>query len=356
MMDLLEECRPLYPAERNLRTLVSDAAQEHATQLACYWRQRGKVWTCTLGDDNTQFFHMSATVHWRRNQIRALQQDDGAILDSHEDKAALLHSFYCQLLGQSSQGPLPDDLQSLFATSSLSASSASALIAPFSMQELKSILSSTRRFTPLFFQANWHLVCDELLNLMHEFHQETADLMRINKAYLALLPKKANAVLPKDFRPISLQNGVTKICSKGMTIRLQPVITELVHSDQTGFIKGRCIAENILYAAEIVQCCHKRKAKAIALKLDFRKAFNSVEWVSLDRILAAKGFPAKWRQWVHLLNTSSQTAVVLNGVPGKWIQCRRGLRQGDPLSPYLFIIVADLLQQMIIQASNRLQL
>nr|CAB3463513.1 unnamed protein product [Digitaria exilis] len=208
MMDLLEECRPLYPAERNLRTLVSDAAQEHATQLACYWRQRGKVWTCTLGDDNTQFFHMSATVHWRRNQIRALQQDDGAILDSHEDKAALLHSFYCQLLGQSSQGPLPDDLQSLFATSSLAHCP---------------VLNARTEVHPILHaQANWHLVCDELLNLMHEFHQETADLMRINKAYLALLPKKANAVLPKDFRPISLQNGVTKICSKGMTIRLQP--------------------------------------------------------------------------------------------------------------------------------------
>lgn len=68
---------------------------------------------------------------------------------------------------------------------------------------------------------------------------------------------------------------------------------------------------------------------------------------ALTTFFAEKGFPDSWRMWIKQLNISSQTTVVLNGVPGKWIQCKRGLRQGDPLSPYLFIIVADLLQQMI---------
>ncbi|CAN6283063.1 unnamed protein product [Urochloa humidicola] len=132
-------------------------------------------------------------------------------------------------------------------------------------------------FTPLFYQRNWDLVADEVLCLLHNFHQGTAQLQRINKAYLALLPKKQPATLPKDYRPISLQNCITKICSKGMTRRLQPIVPLLVHSDQTGFIKDRCIAENFIYAAEIVQCCHKRGAAAIVLKLDFRKAFDSID-------------------------------------------------------------------------------
>lgn len=123
----------------------------------------------------------------------------------------------------------------------------------------------------------------------------------------------------------------------------------LVHPDQTGFLKGRSISENFIYAAELVQTCHKRKIPAIALKLDFRKAFDSIEWEALDRVLEAKNFPARWTSWIQQILTTSQTSVLLNGTPGNWIKCRKGLRQG--VSPYLFILVADVLQQMLSGAS-----
>lgn len=144
-----------------------------------------------------------------------------------------------------------------------------------------------------------------------------------------------------------------KIASKCLATRLQAFIANLIHPDQTGFVRQRCITENFAYAAEIVQCYHKRKIPTVVLKLDFQKAFDSVQWSVLDSILAAKNFPALWRRWINNINSSSQTAILLNGVPGNWMQCKKGLRQGDPLSPYLFILVADTLQQLILQASNR---
>jgi len=157
------------------------------------------------------------------------------------------------------------ELASLLSCTTLTTGQAAALVEPFSLEELKTILFSMKTdtapgpdgFTPLFFRANWELVKHDLLAFLNAFHAGTADLECVNKAYLALLPKKAASLLAKDYRPISLQNCVTKICTKGMMLRLQQFIPHLVHSDQTGFIKGRCITENFIYAIQVIQCCHK---------------------------------------------------------------------------------------------------
>lgn len=188
--------------------------------------------------------------------------------------------------------------------------------------------------------------------LFEEFYNNKAELQRINKSHIVLIPKKVGVTRPDQFMPISLQNCSLKIVSKALTSRLQPLIPFLVHPDQTGFIKGRSISENFIYAAELTQTCYKRRVPAVALKLDFRKAFDSIEWPALDVILEAKNFPLKWRQWVQDILTSSQTAVLLIGTPGKWINCKKGWRRGDPLLPYLFILVADVLQQLITAAST----
>jgi hypothetical protein len=99
MMDLLEECRPVSHGEFLLRSLVRAAAQEQAKQLSLYWRQRGKIKDCKLGDANTKFYHLSATIKLRKNQIGALTAGDGYLVISHDGKSAILYDFYKCLLG-----------------------------------------------------------------------------------------------------------------------------------------------------------------------------------------------------------------------------------------------------------------
>jgi hypothetical protein len=136
---------------------------------------------------------------------------------------------------------------------------------------------------------------------------------------------------------------------KALMSRLQLQICSLIDENQSGFMHGRSISENFVFATEIVQCCHKRKVPAVVLTLDFAKAFDSIDWGSLRKVLLARGFPDRWCDRMDAIFHSSLSSILLNGVPGRWIQLKRGLRQGDALSPYLYLLMGDLLQWLIQQ-------
>ncbi|WVZ65394.1 hypothetical protein U9M48_014768 [Paspalum notatum var. saurae] len=198
-----------------------------------------------------------------------------------------------------------------------------------------------------WYAAAWETVKEDLFSLFECFYRGDADLERVNRAHIVLLPKQPGASTPHAFRPISLQNCPVKIITKVLTTRLQRQIGNLIDMDQTGFMKGRSISENFVYATELVQSCYRRRRATLVLKLDFAKAFDSVEWCSLMDILRARGFPDLWCSWMEQLLKTSKSAILVNGQPGPWISCKKGLRQGDALSPYLFLMVADVLQQLI---------
>jgi hypothetical protein len=168
----------------------------------------------------------------------------------------------------------------------------------------------------------------------------------VNQAYMVLLKKKADAALVSDYRPISLVHSFAKLFTKVLARRLAPHLDSLVSCNQSAFIKGRIIHDNFKAVELTATCLHKKKIPTVLAKIDIAKAFDTVSWNYLLRIMRHMGFSQRWLNWISLCLASASTRVIVNGSPSPRICHARGLRQGDPLSPMLFVIAMEGLSQL----------
>jgi len=208
-------------------------------------------------------------------------------------------------------------------------------------------------YTGRFYKACWQVIRADLMAAIITVQQGQARrLGLLNVAYITLIPKKNDAVAAKDFRPISLVHSFGKLLTKILANRLAPLLDSLVSSNQSAFVRGRCIHDNFILVQQTVKVLHRQKVPSLFLKLDISKAFDSVSWPFLLEVLQHLSFGNSWRNLVANLLSSSSTQILLNGEPGDLIHHQRGLRQGDPLSPMLFILVMDVLNSLFVKAAS----
>jgi hypothetical protein len=205
----------------------------------------------------------------------------------------------------------------------------------------------------IFYKKFWDVVGEKV-------SKEVLDVLRggpmpenWNDTCVVLIPKVKDPESMKDLRPISLCNVVYKIVSKMLANRLKQILPEIISPNQSAFVPGRLITDNILVAYE---CTHFMKNKRggqegyAAVKLDMSKAYDRVEWHFLEMMMRKLGFAEVWIHLVMRCITSVRYQVRINGECTDVIIPERGLRQGDPLSPYLFLICAECFSSMLNRA------
>ncbi|GJS66902.1 RNA-directed DNA polymerase, eukaryota [Tanacetum coccineum] len=327
------------------RSEVVNSLQEIDKLQTMEIAQKVKIKWCIEGDENSSFFH--GMLNKRRSQlsIRGIMVDGVWI----EDPLKVKREFYQHF---SNRFAKPVDQRAhinMEYPNTITLEQQIDLECDVTKEELKKAVwdcgidksPGPDGFTFGFYRRFWSTIENDVFEAVKYFFNSGAIPNGCNSSFIALIPKIPDANLVKDFRPIILIGSMYKIIAKILANRLVGVLGDIVNEVQSAFIAERQILDGPFILNEVLQWCKLKKKQSLIFKVDFEKAFDSIRWDFLDDILKKFGFGDKWCNWIQSCLRSSRGSIIINGSPTEEFYFQKGLKQGDPLSPFLFILVME---------------
>ena len=326
------------------------------------WMLKSRINWMVQGDRNTSFNHVSALARRKRNHIASIKDEGGSWIT--EERGVMEHfrrgfiSLYTTSHVEALRCP-NHDVHWKVHLSDEDKNSIGALVTP---EEIKDALWSMKPFKAPgpdglhagFFQRFWLLVGVSVREEVMRVFTSRKVPDYLNKTLIVLIPKIQGPEKIGDYRPISLCNSVYKIISKIVVARLRPHLENLISPCQAAFVPGRRGTDNVVIVQELIHSIGRAKGRKgyMAIKIDLEKAYDKVEWSFIRDMLSYFNFPDNLTELIMSCVSTVSTSLLFNGGCLDSFHPSRGIRHGDPLSPYLFILCMEFLGHLIEEKCN----
>jgi len=323
---------------------------------------RSKITDYELGEKCNNYFLNMEKRNYNRKHIKQLKRIDGTIENNPKSILKMQSEYYKMLYTKDIDVATPMNIQAftekyIQSLPNLSLDQRSMLDTSFTEDEIKEVLSSMKNNkTPgidglpsEFYKVFWPEIKGIFFETINEIERTKSLSLTQCQGIVSLLPKpNKDLLLLKNWRPLTLMNVDYKIITGCIAKRIKKVLNTLISHEQTGFVPGRYIGENIFKLTSLIEYCKLEHIDGMLVQIDFEKAFDTIDWQFIEYTLEKFMFPSFVLSWIKIIyNNSNTSCVVNNGWKSDFFQIFRGLKQGCPLSPILFILCGELLTNAI---------